>query len=246
MKSYLLERTQKISAQGQLSNALPVFSGVPQGSVLGPILLLLFINDHPAICLDAIPWLFADDSKLLFNAANFHDELTRLPNWNLSNGMLANIAKTKALNFKSVTDINVSGIDLMNVNSQRNLGVLVTSNLKWDILISGPVRCANFYFFWKIFFLGAGLRRQSRTSIAAWSYLSFSMEPSSVLQVFLPWRKRIPSKNFAFGGFLEKSWILKELWKLTTYCQLLTIKSWIPIHFYFTYFWINTPTMLMK
>ena len=68
----------------------------------------------------------------MFNTANFHDDLSRLHNWNLSNGMLANTAKTKTLNFKSVTGVKLSGINLMNVNSQRDLGVVVTSNLKWD------------------------------------------------------------------------------------------------------------------
>ena len=132
MRSYLLDRTQEVSAQGQLSNALPELSGVPHVSVLGPFLFLLFNNDLPAVLLDATPSLFADDLKLLFNTANFHDDLARLPNWNLSDGMLANIAKTKTFNFKSAPDVNLCGINLMKVDSQKDLGVVVTSNLKWE------------------------------------------------------------------------------------------------------------------
>ena len=95
MRSYMLDRTQKVFAQGYLSNAVPVLSGVPEGFVLGPLLFLLFINDLQAIFLAAIPWLFANDSKLLFNTANFHDDLARLHKWNVSNGMLANTAKQR-------------------------------------------------------------------------------------------------------------------------------------------------------
>ena len=61
--------------------------------------------------------------------------------------MLANTAKTKTFNFKSVTDVNPSGINLMNVNSQRDLGVVVTSNLKWDNHIDIRISKARKFFF---------------------------------------------------------------------------------------------------
>ena len=61
--------------------------------------------------------------------------------------MLANTAKTKTLNFKSAPDINLCGINLMKVNSQRDLGVVVTSNLKWENHIDIRISKARKLFF---------------------------------------------------------------------------------------------------
>ena len=102
--------------------------------------------DLSANFLDAIPRLFADDLNFFFNTANFNDDLARLHNWNLSKGMLANTAKTKTLNFKSITDVNLSGINLMNVNLRRYLGVVVISNLKWDNHIDIRISKARKFF----------------------------------------------------------------------------------------------------
>ena len=58
--NFLRNRTQRVCIRGTYSNVSPVFSGVPQGSVLGPILLIVYINDYIQSCL----WTFADDTKI--------------------------------------------------------------------------------------------------------------------------------------------------------------------------------------
>lgn len=66
IKAFLSNRLQAVRLEGILSDFIPVKSGVPQGSVLGPLLFLLYINDLPDVCRYAILKLFADDSKLYF------------------------------------------------------------------------------------------------------------------------------------------------------------------------------------
>ena len=60
---YLSERTQRVSVNGHLSCQSRVISGIPQGSVLGPILFIIFINDLPTVTVSDVK-LFADDTKL--------------------------------------------------------------------------------------------------------------------------------------------------------------------------------------
>ncbi|XP_069105722.1 uncharacterized protein [Argopecten irradians] len=61
--AFLANNVQSVTVNGQLSTELPVTSGVPQGSVLGPILFLIYVNDMPDM-LDCTIKLFADDTKL--------------------------------------------------------------------------------------------------------------------------------------------------------------------------------------
>ena len=97
--SYLKDRIQNVKIDNHVSDSVNIASGIPQGSVLGPLLFTLFIHELPSIFLDRIPWLFADDLNLLFKSFIFHNESARLSNWNVSNGMIANSSKTKCLPF---------------------------------------------------------------------------------------------------------------------------------------------------
>ena len=62
MKDFLKNRKQKVSVNGAESACQDVTRGIPQGSVLGPILFVIYINDMPE-CVDAVAYLFADDTK---------------------------------------------------------------------------------------------------------------------------------------------------------------------------------------
>ena len=64
-QAYLSNRLQCVSINGVLSNFLPVLSGVPQGSLLGPLLFAIYINDLPDIFHNVSPYIFADDTKCL-------------------------------------------------------------------------------------------------------------------------------------------------------------------------------------
>ncbi len=86
--NYLNERMQKVSNKGVLSDALPISHGVPQGSILGPLLFNLFINDLPKCITNCKIAPYADDTVLLFSAktseeirVNIQEDLDRAIKW---------------------------------------------------------------------------------------------------------------------------------------------------------------------
>ena len=106
-KSYLNNRTQFVEIAGMKSSLLTMYCGVPQGSILGPLLFLLFINDLP-LSTNFFTLLFADDTtfqlqnsnlRSLFDTANA--ELIKAKNWFQSNKLTLNVSKTKYILFRS-------------------------------------------------------------------------------------------------------------------------------------------------
>jgi ribonucleases P/MRP protein subunit RPP40 len=70
-KSYVTDRTQYTDVNGYRSNRVTTKNGVPQRSVLGPILFLLYINSIKSIALKGVPYLYADDIAILYSADKY-------------------------------------------------------------------------------------------------------------------------------------------------------------------------------
>ena len=105
-KNYLDNHKQYVSVNGEESSCLTMLCGVPQGSVLGPLLFLLFINDLPKSS-KLFTLLFADDTTFqlsssslsdLFKTAN--DEISKACEWFQANKLTLNVSKTKYMLFR--------------------------------------------------------------------------------------------------------------------------------------------------
>ena len=147
LKSYLENRTQMVEVQGKKSNKLPVKHGVPQGSVLGPLLFLIYINDlHTAIKHSKV-YHFADDTSILnidyslkkINKQCNHD-LKLLCEWLRANKISLNTQKSEIIVFRSKqkTKINktlnfrLSGQKMSLKKSVKYLGIHLDEHLSWD------------------------------------------------------------------------------------------------------------------
>lgn len=147
ISSYLTNRKQCIVEGNLKSETQTVKSGVPQGSVLGPILFILFINDLPLFTSETDVDIYADDTTL--HSANKNIALLRsqLQNgasgfidWCLSNDMYVNIPKTVYMTLGSRQNLSrIEQIELFleneiiqNVKQQKLLGVIIDNTLSWD------------------------------------------------------------------------------------------------------------------
>ena len=99
--SYLSERWQFVYFNGHKSSYLPIKTGIPQGSVLGPLLFFIYINDLPLVSNVYDMLMYADDTTLYCNINQnigkevIYVELLKLWDWLGENKLTLNIAKTK-------------------------------------------------------------------------------------------------------------------------------------------------------
>ena len=104
--SYLSERQQYVSVNGNTSDQLEISCGVPQGSVLGPLLFLIYINDLPNVSKFLSFFLFADDTNIYFKSHDLtqlqkimNRELKKVKKWLDANRLALNIDKTNFVVF---------------------------------------------------------------------------------------------------------------------------------------------------
>ena len=151
--SFLSGRTQRVVLEGEESDSCPVMSGVPQGSVLGPCLFLLYINDMPDMIGSNIR-LFADDTIMYLTITNQSDcnalqaDLTKLETWESEWLMAFNPDKCEVIritNKKKPTlfKYTLHGISLKETDSAKYLGVTIAKDLSWSKHINQITTKAN-------------------------------------------------------------------------------------------------------
>ena len=134
LHSYLTNRRQFVQINTAMSSLKAISSGVgvPQGSVLGPLLFLIFINDLPN-CVTHSCYGFADDFKVVItNQHDLEKKWDGLRNWSLQNRMILNAKKSSLLLLKGDLKTDIFGYEWPIVKEQRDLGVLVRSDLTWS------------------------------------------------------------------------------------------------------------------
>uniref|UniRef100_A0A8C6TJ76 Reverse transcriptase domain-containing protein n=1 Tax=Neogobius melanostomus TaxID=47308 RepID=A0A8C6TJ76_9GOBI len=157
MKSYLSTRTHCVTVSGIKSTFLNCEVGVPQGSILGPILFSLYINDLPNICPHFHTQLYADDAVIFTNAksnSEVSEKLTSamccIDEWLSKSCLLLNSKKTVCMFFskrptaRTSSNVFIKGEELQIVDKFKYLGVILDSTLSFKNHVKHMCKIVNF------------------------------------------------------------------------------------------------------
>ena len=142
--SYLTNRQQYVELDGISSNLKPLFTGVPQGSIHGPLLFLIYMNDMPQSSQHFKYILYADDTTLFTTVQlrsatqiDINNELSNVHNWLAVNKLSLNVKKTKYVLFHAINkptqglvpELAIDGINIERVSTFNFLGIHLNENM---------------------------------------------------------------------------------------------------------------------
>ena len=146
-KSYLNQRTQYVSYKNNCSSKTTVTYGIPQGSVLGPLLFIIYTNDLPSCLKNSKTILFADDTTIYSTAphlnqayVNLNTDLNSLADWFKANKLSLNVNKTVYMVFSNnhadhdnhQFELKIGPERITRVTETRFLGIILDNKLKWN------------------------------------------------------------------------------------------------------------------
>lgn len=158
--SYLTDRYYEVHADAVISKCLKVRAGVPQGSVLGPILFLIYINDLPNAIRHSKYHIFADDLQIYKslqmgnccdNIKLINQDIKSIVEWSQENCLSLNATKMKAIAINNsridicnLPDILVGNDKICYTNNVRNLGLFFDNSMSWSSHINHVSKKINF------------------------------------------------------------------------------------------------------
>ena len=144
-RSYLENRTQICSASGSLSKTCSLQCVIPQWTILGPLLFLLYINDLPNCLSNSYPRMYAKYTHLTYADKDvniiqscLNENLLNISKWVIGNKLTLNMTKTEFMLIGSRQKVNttspvsnINGTPINQVSTSKSLGVLIDANLTW-------------------------------------------------------------------------------------------------------------------
>ena len=153
--SYLNSRTQAVYLNSKISTFLPVQTGVPQGSVLGPLLFSLYANDLPTVLKHCNYHMYADDVQLYLGCEekqvnqtinSINEDLTSICKWSYQNKLFLNPTKTKCLLISNnpyspnnLPKLKINSTPIEYVETATNLGYTFNNTLTWNSHINKAI-----------------------------------------------------------------------------------------------------------
>ena len=120
---------------------------MPQGSILGPLFLLIFIDDLTDYCVNLKTMLFADDAKFISSGQareQIQSDLLNVVNWTIDNNMLINLDKRMYLKLeRNANDFYFNGLKIIEIDVQKDIGLTKSSDLNWNIHIDNACKKVN-------------------------------------------------------------------------------------------------------